>query len=370
MVDRYLMDGHKLNWHYERVNEWLKGERIAPLHIDVGLSKGCNIKCHYCFGQLQGNKYSKGKNVIFPREALLKYMEDAGKVGVKSMAIIGEAEPTLNSSLYDAIIKGAESGVDMALGTNGILFEPTRDVLRNLVWIRFNISAASEMSYRKLHSSKNFSKVAENVLKTVKLKKENNLGVTVGLQMVLTPKDIYEAIPLAKLGKEWGVDYFVIKQCSDTLESDLGVTEKYSLYKNFEDTLREAELQSTDDYDVTVKWNKIREGTSRDYENCFGAPFLLYSAGDGRLFPCGSFFNPEYWDDFLMGDLTKDSFIDILKSERYWDVVKRVEEMGIIKTCYAGCKSHKINSYLWKLKEENRFLDKPDGDLPPHVNFI
>ena len=49
MTDKYLMDGHKLVWHLDRVDDWKNDKKIAPIHIDVGLSKGCNIKCEYCF---------------------------------------------------------------------------------------------------------------------------------------------------------------------------------------------------------------------------------------------------------------------------------------------------------------------------------
>jgi sulfatase maturation enzyme AslB (radical SAM superfamily) len=87
-------------------------------------------------------------------------------------------------------------------------------------------------------------------------------------------------------------------------------------------------------------------------------PFLLYSSGDGKLFPCGAFFTEKYWDKFLMGDLVKDSFKDIIKSDRYWEVVERVRKMGV-KKCYVGCRTDAINSFLWKLKHP-----------PEHVNFI
>ena len=34
-MDKYKMGGHKLLWHLDRVQAWQKGERIAPLSIDV-----------------------------------------------------------------------------------------------------------------------------------------------------------------------------------------------------------------------------------------------------------------------------------------------------------------------------------------------
>ena len=93
MHDQYSMGGHKLFWHMDSVQKWMDGEHIVPLHIDVGLSKGCNIKCQYCYGVTQGNFFRKGSEVVFPRQALLNYMRGAGECGVKSLALIGEAEP-------------------------------------------------------------------------------------------------------------------------------------------------------------------------------------------------------------------------------------------------------------------------------------
>ncbi|MFC1825718.1 radical SAM protein, partial [Thermodesulfobacteriota bacterium] len=110
MKDSYFMNSNKLLWHLDRVNDWINGKRIAPIHIDVGLSKGCNIRCHYCFGAMQGNFYQKGSETYFPREALLKYIKEAGEIGVKSMGFIGEGEPLLNPYVYEAILEGKRSG--------------------------------------------------------------------------------------------------------------------------------------------------------------------------------------------------------------------------------------------------------------------
>ena len=81
MVDKYAMGGHKLHWHLDRVNGWLQGRRIVPIHIDIGLSKGCNIRCEYCYGVTQGNFYGKGKDIYFAGEPLLRYMKEAGEAG-------------------------------------------------------------------------------------------------------------------------------------------------------------------------------------------------------------------------------------------------------------------------------------------------
>ena len=362
MNDKYLMDGHKLYWHLDRVKDWLDGKRIAPLHIDAGLSKGCNIKCHYCFGAMQGNDYKKGLSTYFPREPLLNYMRDAGKAGVRSISFIGEAEPTLNPNLYDAIVVGKKSGIDIALGTNGILLDIGKDgekAIEHLTWIRFNLSAASDEAYRKLHGSTEFSTVLDRIRFCVHHKTSKKLNLTIGLQMVLTPQDADQVLPLAKLGKELGVDYLVIKQCSDSQDSTLGIYEKLGEYGKFSDILKEAEALNDDQYHVIAKWKKITGQGKRDYDTCIGAPFVFYTSGDAKVFSCGMFFDKKWWGEYLIGDLTKQSFTEIINSDRYREVIEKVAKIDCHTFCYSGCRTDAVNSFAWKLKHP-----------PQHVNFI
>lgn len=361
MSDKYLMDGHKLLWHADRVATWQKGERIAPIHIDAGLSKGCNIRCEYCFGALQRNIFTKGKNIYFPREPLLNYMRDAGRAGVRSVAFIGESEPLLNPHVYEAIAAGRQAGMDMALGTNGLLLDTGKagqEALELLSWFRFNISAATPESYHRVHSSKDFATAIHNIKFCVAEKRRRGLSLAIGLQMVLIPSNVDQVVPLAKLGRELGVDYFVVKHCSDNQESDLGIFEKLGDYASFESMLKDAEAQSHDDYNVVVKWQKITNLGQRNYDRCLGYPFLLASSGDGRVYPCGMFFDKDE-EDFRIGDLTQQSFIEILESDRYQEVLERVTALDVHTQCYSNCRAHMINEYVWKIKNP-----------PPHVNFV
>jgi MoaA/NifB/PqqE/SkfB family radical SAM enzyme len=362
MIDKYMMGGNKMMHHLDRVEEWKRGDKIAPIHIDAGLSKGCNIRCQYCFGVVQGNFYRKSADVYFPRDALISYVREAGEVGVRSIAFIGEAEPLLNPHVYEAINEGKQAGVDMSLGTNGILLneKECEESLENLTFIRFNISAATYKDYIRIHASKDFEKAVAKIKFCVDAKRRKNLQLTVGLQMVLTPENVHQAVPLAVLGKNLGVDYTVIKQCSDTITNDIGVYNRLDLYKQFTEVLQEAETHSTDGYDVIVKWRKIQNEGKRNYDQCLGAPFLLYTAGDGKVYSCGDFFEGDKSEEYLMGDLTKNSFKEILSSDRYWDLINKVYGcINVHKECYTNCRTDSINDFLWQIK-----------DTPEHANFV
>ncbi len=144
---------------------------------------------------------------------------------------------------------GTKSGVDISLGTNGLLFDSGskgKEALEHLVWIRFNLSAANDAGYRRIHASKSFDLLLEKIKFCVKTKKEKNLDVTIGIQMVVTPMNVDQAIPLAKLSSELGVDYLVLKQCGDTKSNFLGIYEQLSKYKSYEEIFKEGFVEDID----------------------------------------------------------------------------------------------------------------------------
>jgi hypothetical protein len=81
--------------------------------------------------------------------------------------------------------------LDIALGTNGYLLndEKLEDLLPCLTYLRFNFSAGESKRYAQIMSCPEdyFFKVYNSIKECVKIKKERNLPVTIGLQMVLMP---------------------------------------------------------------------------------------------------------------------------------------------------------------------------------------
>lgn len=96
---------------------------------------------------------------------------------------------------------------------------------------------------------------------------------------------------------------------------------------------------------MLVKWEHINNEGKRDYNNCFGTPFVLYSSGDGKFHPCGLFFTKDE-ERYRLGDLTQASFIDIIHSDRYKHVMDDVASIDVQAKYYANCRAHAINAYV------------------------
>jgi radical SAM protein with 4Fe4S-binding SPASM domain len=362
--DSYMMDGHKLLWHLDRVAQWQAGERVAPLHVDMGISAGCNMACTYCYGVIQG-RTGFGTDVKgrfnMPKEAILRFFKDAKDVGIRSIALIGEGENTLNPALYDAVTYAKEIGLDLGLATNGVSISRAPDkletLLTGLTWLRVNISAATPEAFERVHQVTQYARVVENIDMMVKAKKKHGYPCTLGLQMVMTKQNFDQVVPLAELGGQLDADYFVIKPCSDTGDKELDSPDKELLdnWHVFEEAKR---FSKPGGYEVIPKFEKLGNMGYKDYDVCFGTRFIIAVSGTGNVFPCGHWFDVRQ-DEFLMGNIIERPFSEIFRSERYWEVQKRIETVNVNKDCESNCRQHYIN----------RFLSQIDNK-PAHVNFI
>jgi MoaA/NifB/PqqE/SkfB family radical SAM enzyme len=367
-MENIILDGHKLAWHKDRVEAWLRGERVAPITIDCALTRRCTYRCVYCYGMLQENF-----NRELTREAIFRFLDDAAEIGVKAVSFVSDGESTCSPHLYDAIIHGADNGLDMAVGTNGYMLDPARleDILPRLTYLRFNISAGERDRYAHIHGCKPacYDRVLDTIRRAVAIKNAKGLAVTLGLQMVFMPDFADQVLPLAALGKDLGVDYLVIKHCSDDETGSLGVD--YNKYFELEGLLKQAEAMSTDSYMVRAKWSKIMSGGTRCYSQCYGPPFILQMSGTGLVAPCGMLFNDKY-AKYHIGNIVDTPFKELWQGERYWEVMNLIasEKFDAKTMCGSLCLQHKVNEALWTVKREG--LDKlaAAGPEPMHKNFI
>ena len=366
--DGLILDGHKLAWHHDRVRAWLDGERIAPITIDCALTRRCTYRCVYCYGQLQANDEKR-----LTGDVIARFLDDSAEIGVKAVSFVSDGESTCSPHLYDAILRGHDNGLSMAVGTNGYLLQDDRleDILPALTYLRFNISAGEPRRYAEIHGCKeeHFHKVLGTIRAAVAIKKARGLDVTIGLQMVLMPQFNDQILPLARLGAELGVDYLVIKHCSDDEDHSLGV--EYDKYEALTELLHQAEALSTETYAVKAKWSKILSGGKRCYSRCYGPPFIIQFSGSGLVAPCGMLFNSKY-KRYHIGNIAETSFKELWQGERYWEVMRLLasERFDAKTMCGSLCLQHKVNEYLYGLKELGADLAKPAGEPPMHLNFI
>ena len=363
-----ILDGTKIAWHQDRISAWERGERIAPITIDMSLTRACNYACHFCYAMLQENERQ-----VINKKAIFEFLDDCAEIGVKGISFVSDGESTISPVFVDAVKHGHSLGLSMAVGTNGFVLNRRKleEVLPALTYLRINISAGERERYAKIMGVKEhwFDRVCQNIRDMAEIKAENNLDVTIGMQMVLMPEYADQIMPLARLGKELRPDYLVIKHCSDDEDGTLGVD--YAGYKDLYDTLHAAEALSDESYSVQVKWSKIEAEGTRSYQRCYGAPFMLQMSGSGLVAPCGMLFNERY-KKFHIGNICEERFRDIFASDRYWEIMNYLAspEFNAQKMCGSLCLQHKVNEFLDGYQKNEYDLPTLPVDQPMHLNFI
>jgi MoaA/NifB/PqqE/SkfB family radical SAM enzyme len=367
-----ILDSHKLSYHFDRVQAWENGEKISPVSVDMALTRACGAMCSFCYAMIQEPQERAN---IKTKEAL-NLLDDFAKIGVKSVSLVSDGESTISKVYIPFIQHAAKIGLDVANATNGWEWEPNKidQVLPFLTWVRFTVAAGTPEGYAKImfKSEKHtevFDRAMSHIRYAVDLKKKLNLKVTLGIQMVLMPEFKDEIIPFAKLAVDLGVDYGVIKHCSDDELRTLGID--YSKYESMYSLITEAEKLSNDKTKIIVKWSKIKDKGISSYNRLYGPQFLLQLSGSGLVAPSGQFFNARY-SKLHMGNFIEERFINIFKSERYKRIMDYIASPSFDAQTMMGTLpiTHYANEALDNHIKGVAKISPRSGPKPLHVNFV
>ena len=360
------LDGTKIGWYADRVAAWQRGERIAPITMDVAWTRKCAAACNFCYASLQASE-----DTVITKQNALDYLDDAAEIGVKGVSLISDGESTEVPFFAESIEYGAKRGIQIGTSSNGLKLTPDilERILPSLTYLRFNFSGGDRHRWAQIMGLKQplFDRVVANIKAAMEIKRRGNLPVNINMQFVVMPKDADQIVPFAKLAKELRPDYAIMKHCANSADDDLDVD--YRQYSSLFPLFQEAEALSNDNFRVAVKWSRIQDEGKRDYQRCYGPPFILQMSGNGLIAPCGQKFNSKY-AKFHIGNITRQRFKDIYQSDRYWDVLNYLasDDFDASRDCGENCLQTNTNSWLDKYLQGRASLS--EGSPPPHMGFL
>ena len=353
--DSLKLDSHKLIYHIPRVHQWLQGENIYPIYIEVGLYSGCNHRCIFCAFDFLGYKLD-----ILETRYLKRFISDAAKKGVKAILYSGEGEPLLRKDASDIIIYTKKAGIDVALATNGTMLDKNtaNKILPYLTWLKVSLDAGTEKGYAFIHGTErnNFQTVIHNLKTAVKIKKKYKYNCVIGVQYLLLPQNQKEITTAAKISCDIGADYFVVKPYSQHPSSQHQLNSTFQ-YRNLLPLEKRLKKYETDTFQIIFRRQAMEKITGEKcYQRCLGLPFITYITASGDVYPCNVFLERR---ELLFGNICEESFKDIWEGKRRKKIMKMLYEKWDVEKCRKSCRLDEINCYLWRLK---------NPDL--HVNFI
>ncbi len=366
LVEKLVLDGTKVGYWPDRIAAWERGEKVAPVTIDVAMTRACQYACHFCSAQLMASE----PEAKITRESFFSFLDDAAEMGVKGVAFISDGESTVVPWWADAVEHAASLGLAVGVGSNGHkLTRPVLErVLRHLTYLRFNFSGGERKRYAEIMGVPQdyYDTVVQNITDGMDIIRRDGLDCALNMQLVCDPKDGDQLVPFAQLAAKLKPVYAIVKHCADSADGRLGVD--YAKYKDLQDTFdlveeigREAGVR------IDVKRDKM-EG-KREYDRCFGPPFILQISGNGLVAPCSALFNEKY-KAFHIGNIATQRFRDIWASDRYWEVMRYLgsDQFDPRQRCGPNCLQNNTNKFLYEYKAGR--LNLPTTPAPPHVAFL
>jgi len=351
-MSKFKIYEHKLMYHAERVAQWERDPaNTFPLYVEISPVGYCNHRCSFC-----ALDYLEYKHVRLDVEVLKRTLVNMKAHGVKSVMFAGEGEPMLHPDIADLVAHAHNSGLDVAITTNGTVLTPdfVQRVLKHCTWVKISCNAGNANVYAQVHGcpEAHWDKLWDNVRYAVEYRNSVSADTAIGVQSVLLPENAATLQQLAKRAKHTGVDYLVVKPYSQH-GSSLNSQYKGIVYDEVYDKYMSAlSMYASSNFEIVTRHRSMEdygeENRKLSYERCLSVPYLwAYVMADGSLYGCSAFLGDPR---FCYGNVNEESFSTIWLGGVRKSAMRYMQHEFDIGECRKNCRMHKINSYLWDVR--------------------
>ena len=325
----------KIFYHPERVQDWLSKKMVLPITMEIHLTNKCNLKCNYCFFM---KKHNKG---TLSTDDVEKIIREFAKVRVKGITLSGGGEPTVHKDFEDIVRYIYNQRIEVGLITNGVIYP---DILDCLTWVRFSLDTFDKTTYKKIKGVDKFDQTENTIKRVITCKKENNLKVTIGIQMVVTEDNYKDIIPMSQYAEDLKADYFQFRPLENANYPNYVWGEINRSLRYFDVCKNKIQVITSQN-----KWDEITGDSKKVYKGCPGADFIGVVDAKGDYYICCHHVQDE---TAKYGNLIKENIFTILRRR------KQVHNSFDYSKCPVACRGSSINLALSKFNKLE------------HINFL
>jgi len=340
----------KLLWHSDRLCSFLRDGSAFPVHVEISPTSTCNMTCEWCISSYM----RKSENIDL--KSLKRFLYKFREMGGRAVVWSGGGEPTLYPELEEAIEEASCLNLKQGIFTNGLF--PKRLIKRigeNMEWVRF----ALDTTDKKLFCEKKGvnERAYEKVLANLKLLSVYPSRLIVNAE--LDKWNLSNMKNIIETSKAQGADIVQIRPVlprpykDETVDSDF--------YASCLPMLKELEEMGDKGCQVFISWDKFDdfvdgEPYGRTYDKCQYHHFFFVLTANGDLGVC---MYRLYDDNFIFGNIYKNSLEGIWQSEKRKEVIRHCNEDIDFSKCQICCKGSELNKMLHFIQNPNPKSD-PD----------
>ena len=319
--------GDKVFYH-SQLQDYLDGEMVIPVTMELHLTNRCNMNCYYCFFDDRDRKLELD---ILDAFDCINVLEE---IGVKGLIFSGGGEPTVHPDFEDIVLY-AGGMFDLALITNGLV--DISDIVRRFVWVRYSLDSVNPATFRKIKGVDKFNDVVTNIERAI----ANKGSTTIGIQMVVTEDNYRQIWDMYDFAEYIRADYFQFRPMENA-EYPKEIWNEVNAVRKFSKNLTGPSMLTTEN-----KWEEL-SGKAKQYRNCPGADFIGAIDCKGDYYICCHHVGKQG----CYGNLLTDSIDRVLKNR------KAVQTNFDYSKCPIACRGSNLNLAL------NNF------NKLEHVNFL
>lgn len=345
----YINPAAKLHRHLDRVVDWTRGDKPAPVTVEWDLSNRCSLGCQSCHF---AHTHSKGPWTTRDRRLPMAFdpcgdladirvveraVREMAKAGVRSIVWSGGGEPTLHPEWMRAMQAARDAGLQQGLYTlGGHLSEREASWLSDtLAWVVVSLDAADADTYaaEKGVPKGRFDAACGGLAGL------SGGRAVVGASFLLHAGNITRTEDMLALARRLGATYTTFRPTIETSPDRPGVPGDRS-WLDTQAFARLSLLEEEPDVEIDVnRFAQYAHWQGHGYDVCTAGRFNATVTPDGRVWFC---LQRRGVLDSLIGDLSQESFEDI------W--ARHPGAFRVNAGCRVMCRLHPINLSLHALE--------------------
>jgi cyclic pyranopterin phosphate synthase len=366
MTSSFIAPAAKLFQHLPTLDAIKRGERPAPVNVEIDLSNRCSLGCEWCHfaythtrGPLAGKadrpEGAVGGGDLMDVNLASNILEQLSEAGVKSVTWTGGGEPTLHPH-FDLITGLARTyGFDQGLYTHGghlsvsagnlnRAITRAQELKKFFTWVFISLDECTAETYQKSKGINRFEAALQGIRNLVAAEGK----ATIGIGFLLHRHNFHQVQQMVALGKELGVTYVQFRptihyeqtEPGRLAEDTAGISWAIGHLNAVKDD--PFVIADIDRFKMYQNWN------GHGYSTCYWSALQTVISPNGMVWRCT---NKREHPSALLGDLSKESFADV------W--ARSGGPCSVDGECRVMCRGHVANQPLQTIMAES-----------VHANFI
>lgn len=355
--------------HPELLRAFVEGQEIRPIHMRIGLTGACNMRCNFC------NFHSPNESNFYDRfsfkdalatDAAIALLREFAESGGRAATICGSGENTVHPGYAEICRAAHAAGLRIGLITNGALLhreDIARCVIDTHTWVRIGMNAGTAETFSQITNAK--PEVFPRMLGSIRALREGAVDpdFRIGLNFVITLENYREIAEAVRLAKESGAHYL---RMEPEFYSSMGHETIFSRIDEIIEVLERVSEERTETFEVSIpKLDRgpmdQTEAVEGDFHRCHYSRFVTAVGADGELYPCPQVHLNER---YRIGNVVEKGYLNVLEGgdRRAWESSNPLRT-DLCKTCFYRPQ----NELLEWLKDGRIQLDKALSDYRVEV---